>query len=133
MSEFEYSGIDHIPFDHIVGWWYPIKLHPKNQNEVDNAEHHPNPRYKGDRNYSMDQIKPKPELAHFPAGHPALKEEPWKSLPNSNALPSSSSSKGKGKDKSKGKANNKGKGKNQGLSRRSITVLLRLILYSHEG
>jgi hypothetical protein len=131
MSEFEYSGIDHIPFDQIVGWWYPIELHPKDKNEVEDAEYHPNPHYKGDKHYSMNDIKAKPELAQFPPGHPALTQEPWKSLSKPKAPLDSSKGKGKDNGKGKGKGNSKsqgtGKGKKPGSSstRRSISIFLR--------
>jgi hypothetical protein len=131
ISEFEYSGIDHIPFDQIVGWWYPVKLHPKDKNEVEDAKYNPNPHYKGNTHYSMNDIKQHPELAQFPPGHEALGQEPWKSLPKPKT--SLGSSKGKGKDngKAKAKGNSKsqgtGKGKKPGSSstRRSISLFLR--------
>jgi hypothetical protein len=135
MSEFEFSGIDHIPFDQIVGWWYPVKLHPKNKNEVEDAKYNPNPHYKGDKHYLMSDIKPKPELAQFPPGHEALKHEPWKSLQKPKTSPGSSKGKGKDNGKGKGKGNGKGNSKSQGTgkgkkpgsssTRRSISIFLR--------
>jgi hypothetical protein len=108
---------------------YPIQFHPEDKNEVEDAKYHLNLHYKGDKHYSMNDIKQKHELAKFPPRHPALTQEPWKSLDSSKGK-SKDNGKGKGKGKGNSKSQGTGKGKKPGSSsnRRTISIFLRSIM-----